>query len=100
MANASASHGSRNTGPSASRGMLGTSCVARRAAVLSIMRLQIRLPGFDADPHRRIAVLAPQFAAVESHGIEPVRILAGIAGIGIGKHVAADDAHHLADMPA
>src|SRR5437879_10489778 len=32
MARACASRGSRNTGPSASRGMLGTAAVARRAA--------------------------------------------------------------------
>src|SRR5262245_45976913 len=42
MAKACASHGSRNTGPSASHGMLGTASVARRAATGSISEPSFR----------------------------------------------------------
>src|SRR5687768_8844253 len=44
MANACASHGSRNTGPSASHGMLGTACRARRAAAGSMEEVMAPSP--------------------------------------------------------
>ena len=102
MAKASASHGSRNTGPSASRGMLGTSCVARACCGLvdHVAGSKIRFPGVDRDCHRRVGGIAPQVGAVEAHGIEPLRVLAGALRVAVGKNVKADDALDDAGTPA
>src|SRR5579862_3827465 len=66
-------------GPVGSAGMTG-SC-----------RFQIRLERVDRDLQRGIGILAPQFAAVEQHGVEPLRIVAFAEGRGVGKDVAAAD---------
>src|SRR5580704_7638208 len=52
-------------------------------------RFQIRLERVDRDFQRGIGSLAPQFAAVEQHGVEPLRIVALADRGGIGKDMAA-----------
>src|SRR3984957_4952025 len=54
-------------------------------------RLQIRLERVDRDLQRGIGSLAPQFAAVEQHGVEPLRIVAPAERGGVGKDMAAAD---------
>src|SRR5262249_41662430 len=103
MAKAWASHGSRNTGPSASRGTPGTATAARMAARGSIVTsgwLQIGLPGIDGNLRSGVAVFAPQFASIEAHGVKPLRVLAGSRRIAVGEDVAADDALDRAQVAA
>src|SRR5580698_8794025 len=54
-------------------------------------RFQIRLERVDRDLQRGIGILAPQFAAVEQYGVEPLRIVALAERGGVGKDVAAAD---------
>src|SRR5580693_7898489 len=61
----------------------------RSAGMTGSCRLQIRLERFDRDLERRVGALAPQFATVEQHGVEPLRIVALAEGCGIGKDMAA-----------
>src|SRR5262249_53377247 len=101
MAKACASQGSRNTGPSVSRGTPGTAMAARMAACGSIPmsgRLQIGFPGVDRNFRGGVAPVTPQFAPVEAHGVKPLRILAGSRRIAVWKNVAADDALDRADV--
>ena len=104
MAKACASHGSRNTGPSASRGMLGH--FLRGAGCGGLVDHFFLSPAPDRAPRRRPRpsrsdrVGAPQFAAVEAHGVEPLRIFAGAERVAVGKNMAADDALDDAGMPA
>src|SRR5499427_318977 len=103
MAKACASHGSRNTGPSASRGIPGTASVARRVAARSMAisgRLQIGLESFDRYRHRRIGVIAPQFARVEADGVEPLRMLALANRGSVREDVATLHALDNAGVPA
>src|SRR5712691_12850503 len=93
MAKACASHGSRNTGSPQSSGMPG-----RLAADAASGRLEIGFPGIDRDLQLGIALGAPQFATLELHGIEPLRLLAGARRIAVGKHVAPADTLDRADM--
>src|SRR5207244_13302101 len=65
-----------------------------------LRELQIRLPGVDRNLHGRIARGAPQFAAIEAHGIEPLRIFAGTSGVAVRKDMAADNAFDSAGMAA
>src|SRR5450631_426753 len=92
MAKACASHGSRNTGPPRSScGTPGTTSVARRAAAGSTVmsgRFQIRLESLDRDSQGRVDVRPPEQAAVEHHGVEPLRILAPAGRDGVRKDVA------------
>src|SRR5262245_19367139 len=95
MAKACASQGSRNTGPSASRGTPGTAIAARMPARGSSGMsgaLQIRLPCVDRDFDRRIAVRTPQLASIEAHGVKPLRILSRASRAAAGTHMAADHA--------
>src|SRR5262245_34341624 len=102
MAKACASQGSRNTGPSTSRGILGTASIARRAAVRAIMsrRLKGRYPRLDRHLQSRIGASAPQFAAVEQHGIEPLRILALADRDAVREDVMPAHAFDHADAPS
>src|SRR5262245_17970423 len=103
MAKACASQGSRNTGPSASRGTPGTATAARMAACGSIPmsgRLQIRFPGVDRDSRGRVAAIAPQLAPVEAHGVKPLRILARSRRVAVWENVTADDAFDRANRAA
>src|SRR4029079_13112792 len=103
MAKACASQGSRNTGPSASRGTPGTATAARMAACGSIAmsgRLQVRLPGVDGNPRGGVAFITPEFVPVESHGVKPLRILAGSRRIAVRENVTADDAFDRTDVTA
>src|SRR5450830_650611 len=63
-------------------------------------RLQIGLPGRERDIGGRVRVFAPQFAAVKTHGVEPVRILAAAGGVAVGEYVAAVHARDDTDMSA
>src|SRR5262245_14930811 len=102
MAKACASQGSRNTGPSASRGTPGTAIAARMPARGSIDMsgaLQIGLPRVDRDFGRRIAVRAPKLASIETHGVEPLRIFSRAGGVAVGKYMAAEHALDRADVP-
>src|SRR5262249_30700257 len=96
MAKACASHGSRNTGPPESTGIPG------KLAAAASGRLEVGFPGIDRDLEFRVALRAPQLAAVEAHGIEPLRIFAGARRVAVGKDVAAvhalDGAHVAADV--
>src|SRR5262249_34783577 len=95
MAKACASQGSRNTGPSASRGTPGTAIAARMPARGSSGMsgaLQIRLPCVDRDFGGRIAVRAPKLASIETHGVKPLRIFSRALRVAVGKHVAANHA--------
>src|SRR6516164_9917423 len=65
-----------------------------------LRRLEIGLPRLDRDFERGIAALAPQFTAVEYHGVEPVRFLAAAGDHRIGEDVAAADAFDDADVAA
>src|SRR5467141_5348396 len=58
----------------------------------ALSRLQIRLPGLDRNLDGRIGVLAPEFAPVENHGVEPVRVLTLAVRDRVRKHVATPDA--------
>src|SRR5689334_9906632 len=81
--------------------MLGSAAVARRAASGSISGgLKIGLPCFDRDLECRIGALAPQFAAVEQHGIKPLRILALADRYAVGEDVATAHAFDHPDMAA
>src|SRR5712691_1288509 len=84
MAKACASHGSPKTGSPESSGIPG-----RLAAASASGRLEIGFPGIDRDLQLRVALGAPQFAALEAHGVEPLRILAGARRIAVGKDMAA-----------
>src|SRR5260370_11045270 len=95
MAKACASHGSRNKGSPQSSGMPG-----RLAADAASGRLEIGFPGIDQDLQLRVALGAPQFAALELHGVEPLRLLAGTRRIAVGKDVAAVHALDRAEMAA
>src|SRR5262249_45131714 len=103
MANAWASHGWRKTGPSSSRGMLGTARIAARAPEASLVatsrRLQIGLEGLDRYGQGGIGVRTPQLPPGEPYGVPPWRVL--LAGGGrtrkdVATHQAVDDA----DAPA
>src|SRR5674536_400832 len=65
-----------------------------------LQRLQIRLPGVDRDGHARIGAFAPQFAAVETHRIKPLRVLTGASGVAVRENMTADHALDLTQMPA
>src|SRR5260370_13335746 len=95
MAKACAAHGSRKTGSRKSSGMPG-----RLAADPASGRLEIGFPGIDRDLQFRVALGAPQFAALEAHGVEPPRILARARRIAVGKDVAAVHALDRAEMAA
>src|SRR5882757_5493482 len=60
-------------------------------------RLQVALPRVDADGEAGVAVVAPQYPGVEPHGVEPLRVLAGVVRAGIREHVRAMDS--LDDAP-
>src|SRR5260370_37672843 len=95
MAKACASHGSRHKGSPQSSGMPG-----RLAADTASGRLEIGFPGIDRDLQFRFALGAPQFAALEAHGVEPLRILARARRIAVGKDVAAVHALDRAEVGA
>src|SRR5260370_29728470 len=106
MANACASHGSRKTGPSWSRGMLRTESITCRAAAKSFgpgarselkasRRFEIRLERVDRYLDGRIGVRAPELAALEYDGVEPLRAVALVDRERIGKGVAT--VHQLDD---
>src|SRR5580693_1115781 len=61
-------------------------------------RFQIRLERLDRDLERRVGSRAPQFAAVEQHGVEPLRIVALAERGDIGKDMAAADRFDNADF--
>src|SRR6516225_6399940 len=70
--------------------------VNRPARSVRSCQLEIGLPGLDGDPDRRIGILAPQFAAIEAHGVKPLWTLASVDRVAIRKDVAPNNAHHLA----
>src|SRR5262245_28644370 len=103
MANACASHGSRKTGPSASHGMPGTASRARRAAAGSIVMsggVEIGLERIDRNLHGRVALRAPQLAAVEADRVEPLRAFALPGHDAVRKHVTPVQPLDHADMTA
>src|SRR5580658_2302969 len=63
----------------------------RSAGMTSSCRLQIRLERVDRDLQRGVGILAPQFAAIEQHGVEPLRIVAFAERGGVRKDMAAAD---------
>src|SRR5687767_712615 len=100
MAKACASHGSRNSGPCSSRGMPGTTSMARRNVAGSTVisgGLQVRLEGLDRDRERRVGVRPPEVAAVENYSVEPLRVLAPARRDGVREDVAAA---HCLDHPS
>ena len=80
MANAWASHGSRNVGSPESSGMPG-----RLAAERTSGRFEVGFPRIDRDLERRIALCAPQFATLEPNRIKPLRVFAA-TGIRTAGH--------------
>src|ERR1035437_3617001 len=62
--------------------------------------LQIGFPGIDRNLQAGIGCLAPQLAAVERRGVEPLRIFASTSGVAVGKDMTAQHAFDDADMPA
>src|SRR5204862_2859961 len=52
-------------------------------------RLQVRFKGLDRDLQRSLRIVAPQFAAIEHDGVEPLRVLALADRDGVGKNVTA-----------
>src|SRR4051812_45360064 len=82
MAKACASHGSRKTGPFASRGICGSAF--RRSGWL-----KIRLPAVDRHAESRIGVSPPKLRSLEDHRVDPLRVLALAMRIGVGEDVAA-----------
>src|SRR4051794_318163 len=52
-------------------------------------RFQVRLERIDRHAERGVTALTPQIAAVETDGIEPLRVFALPLRVGVGKHVAA-----------
>src|SRR5256885_2924121 len=85
MAKACASHGSRNTGPSASRGIAGKA--SSRSG-----RFKIRLPAIDRDGERRIGIVAPKLGPREDDGIDPLRVFAATMRIGVREYITASTA--------
>src|SRR5262249_30880816 len=63
-------------------------------------RLPIGLPGVDRTFRGRVALATPQFAPIETHGVKPLRVLAGSRRVAVRKNVTADDALDRADMAA
>src|SRR5262249_39980744 len=63
-------------------------CIASGTRTIS-RRFKIGLPRLDRHRERRVGVLAPQFAALEAHGIEPLRVLACADRDGVGEDVEA-----------
>src|ERR1700692_4976660 len=57
-------------------------------------RFQIRLERLDRDLERRVGSLAPQFAAVEQHGVEPLRIVALAERRYVGKDMTGGAGRH------
>src|SRR5882672_6902789 len=66
----------------------------------ALSRLQIRLPGLDRNLDGRIGGLAPEFAPVENHSVEPVRVLTLAVRDRVRKHVATPGAFDDAGMSA
>src|SRR3954447_416327 len=60
---------------------------------------QIRLPGVDRHLEAGIGLVAPQLAAVERHGVEPLRVLAGADRVAVRKDVKTHHTFDAADMP-
>src|SRR4029077_20265147 len=90
-------------GPSASRGTPGTAMAARIAAWGSNPmsgRLQIGLPGVDRDFHGRITIRAPKLAAIEAHGVEPLRIFASAGRVAVRENMKSNHTLDGADMTA
>src|SRR5262249_24603385 len=104
MAKACASHGSRNTGPSASRGTPGTAAAAGAPCARPHARLSRGiargLERVDRHADGGIRVLAPQLTALEDHRVEPLRVLAPSRRGRVGEDVAAVDALDHADVSA
>src|SRR5215472_17919702 len=63
-------------------------------------RLQVRFERLNRHLERRLRTFAPQFAAVEHDGVEPLRILALADGDGVGKDVTAAQRLDYADAVA
>src|ERR1700689_2006829 len=63
----------------------------RSAGMAASCRFQIRLERLDRNLERRVGFLAPQFAAVEQHGVEPLRIVTLAERGGVRKDMAAAD---------
>src|SRR5262249_47972312 len=104
IAKACASHGSRKTGPSASRGMLGTASAARRATVGSILLIHAG-SRYGSDPTNAVlagwaGARAPQLLALEHDGVEPLRVVALVDGHRVRKGVAAVHQFDHAETPA
>src|SRR5262249_37167749 len=97
-ANACASHGSRNTGPCVSQGMVGTASVARRSASGSIDpisdRLQIWLKGINGDNQAGLRVVSPQLSSRKTDRIKPLWVLTFAEDDRIREHVTAVEALH------
>src|SRR5215471_21213493 len=105
MAKACASQGALNTGPSMSRGRLGSSRSsdgsARATAAQSTggrvfagtsARLEVRFPAVDIHG-RRSGVLSPEIGGFESHRVQPLRLFPGSESIAVGKHVRPMHVH-------
>ena len=85
MAKACASHGSRKTGPSASRGMPGTASVAWCAVARSITPARDMARTRRSKPSASDRHPGPTAPGLEYHRIEPLRIFAGVDRVRSGN---------------
>ena len=63
-------------------------------------RVEIGLESLDRYLHGGIAVRSPQIAALEAHGVEPLRVVALAHRGAVGKHMGAVHALDRADLAA
>src|SRR5471030_369018 len=96
IAKACASHGALKTGPAASHGNSGKvmrssgrfSLAEVMSVRLGVRVVEVRFPAIDA--YRCCSrIRTPEFNGIETHGIEPLRLLTQPDRIGIGKDVGA-----------
>src|SRR5688572_13668956 len=94
MPNAWASHGARKTGPSASRGIAGSSPRSGGRIVMS-GPIEVVIPQVDVHELARGRRRPPQLLRAELHAVDVLGLLALLQRVGVGKDedavVAVDD---------